>query len=614
MTDDAAPHRRPEPAAGDGPPPADAAGPPTGGGDEQAGWQGPGPGGSGAGPTFQTPGWGYGDQRQSPPPGAAFTSRYGLVRPRQGRYLAGVCAAVGRATNTDPILWRVLLAVLGFFGGIGILVYVAAWLIIPAEGDTASPVESMLGRGKSSMSPVTVLVLGVLVAVMFGYIVTDAFRAVLLGVAILIGGALLLNREANRSPAGPPGPTGGSWPAGFPTESGPVPPSPYSPPSPHGPPSSYGPSPGAVPPPHDTAPSGDYPRYPVAEARGGPADDPTLSYGTVPAGSAGPWAAAGPPAHQGGADQPAAGQPPADSTPTSASGPQDRPLSPVGAAPAWPPAPTSGPAAGGTPSWAAGYPPAPVGGYRQPFAPRGPYAGPYPPGGSQSGGYPPASFPPGGPVPSPGKPPKRPKPPRERSRLGGATFSLIFVAIGVVAMLDLINAVPVGPSTYFAGVLLTIAGGLLVGTWFGRARWLIALGLVAAAALGISTLAESYDEVRHDGGTVNWTPVDRATMANRYETRFGDAVLDLRQIDFTGDDSQITVQVDFGKLEVILPPEVDAMVELTIRAGDADVFGTRWSGFDEPSREFTDLGSDGAGGGELRLHVYVNAGDAEVTR
>ena len=54
----------------------------------------------------------------------------------------------------------------------------------------------MLGRGRSSMSPVTVIVLGILVAVSFGYIVTDAFRAVLLGAAILIGGALLLNRDA----------------------------------------------------------------------------------------------------------------------------------------------------------------------------------------------------------------------------------------------------------------------------------------------------------------------------------------------------------------------------------------------------------------------------------
>ncbi|MBY8874318.1 PspC domain-containing protein, partial [Micromonospora sp. PLK6-60] len=182
----ATPADPPEPAPG----PTGAAAPPPGGGPADplpAGdWPGT-PGASAAG--HQVPPGGYA------PPGAGFTSRYGLVRPRDGRYLAGVCAAIGRATNTDPVLWRVIIAVLGFFGGIGVLVYVAAWLIIPGEGDSASPIESMLGRGRSSMSPVTVIVLGILVAATFGYIVTDAFRAVLLGAAILIGGALLLNRD-----------------------------------------------------------------------------------------------------------------------------------------------------------------------------------------------------------------------------------------------------------------------------------------------------------------------------------------------------------------------------------------------------------------------------------
>ena len=42
--------------------------------------------------------------------------------------LAGVCGAFGRATNTDPVLWRVVLVVLTIFGGIGVLAYLVGWL------------------------------------------------------------------------------------------------------------------------------------------------------------------------------------------------------------------------------------------------------------------------------------------------------------------------------------------------------------------------------------------------------------------------------------------------------------------------------------------------------
>ncbi|MDG4789853.1 PspC domain-containing protein [Micromonospora sp. WMMD1102] len=480
-----------------------------------------------------------------PPPEFGFTYRYGLVRPSEGRYLAGVCAAIGRATNSDPILWRVLLAVLGFFGGIGILVYLAAWLIIPSEGDTASPVESMLGRGRSSMSPVTVLVLGIVVAVMFGFIVTDTYRAVLLGAAVLIGGALLLNRDRNRTapywqphagppPAGPPPggypPPAAGYPApGYPASSQPAPGQQMPPPAAPG-------QPGWYPPAAQPSVAPDYPGYPAAAvpaspAPAGPVSGPPVA---VPTGPTGPL-------------------------------PSAVPVAPV------------------------------PGGYRAPFAPHGPYATrPAPPP----------------PPPPKVKPPKRP---RERSALGAATFSMIFVAIGVVAILDLTNAVRVMPSTYFAAVLVTIALGLLVGAWFGRARWLIALGLVAACALGISTVAESYTRLRSEEDVL-WAPASYAALADRYETRLGSATLDLTRVDFAAKDAQVSVDVDLGEVKVILPPDVDVTVRLDVNAGDALVLDRRYSNFDGNQREVTDLGEDGPGGGKLLLNLSVDAATAEVTR
>ncbi|MER7458165.1 PspC domain-containing protein [Micromonospora sp. NPDC126480] len=494
-----------------------------------------------------------------PPPGGgtSFTSRYGLVRPHDGRYLAGVCAAIGRATNTDPVLWRVLLAVLGFFGGIGILVYVSAWLIIPGEGDTASPVESMLGRGRSSMSPVTVIVLSILVAVSFAFIVTDAFRAVLLGAAILICGALLLNRDRpGGSPVGPtpPGPAG-------------APPGPAATPA--------APPPGPVPPVSYPAPTVP-PTTGAAEPRpfGAAPAEPTLEMPPAPA-----------------PVEPTAELPRPDAPPTV-------------------PAPTAWPA---TPAWAP--PPstpampsaAPLpGGYRPPFAPHGPYAG---------------SAVPAAAPPVPAKPPRAPKRPRERSALGAVTFSLIFLVLGLVAVLDLAGVFPVGASAYFAAALATTGLGLLVGTWFGRARWLIALGLVTAAALTVATVAESYDRIRGVDGAVTWAPASHAELANRYENSFGDTVLDLRSVDFAGKDTQITLAVNFGNATVVVPPEVDVTTVSDVNAGHAIVFGhrsgtldDRAGGLDGPLRDRTDLGADGPGGGKLQLYIHVNAGNLEVTR
>ncbi|MFY1617705.1 PspC domain-containing protein [Micromonospora sp. WMMD736] len=597
MTEEAAPPPRPGSAQSGGsappPPPTTPAGwtepttfgPPAAPTTDEPPGAGYAPGagfaaGTGYGPGGGTSGTGYGPGGGAGTPGgpgtagasggplggAGFTSRYGLVRPRDGRYLAGVCAAIGRATNTDPVLWRVLLAVLGFFGGIGILVYVAAWLIIPNEGDTASPVESMLGRGRSSMSPVTVIILGILVAASFGYIVTDAFRAVLLGAAILIGGALLLNRD-NRGPQPqggpvPPGPAG--------TPPGPVPPVAWPAPTygtvPPGGPVATAPLAGDA---YATAPQSAYPSVPSGQ--------PPI--GAQPASPAAMVPGVGPVS-----GQPAAATATSQGTGWPASGP---PTS------GWPSAPvTAVPAAGPSTHPGAATP----GGYRPPFAPHGPYAAPAP-----------AAYP-------PPKPPKPAKRPRERSPLGPVTFSLIFLALGVVALLDLLDVFDVGASAYFAAALATIGLGLLVGTWFGRARWLIALGLVTAAALGTATVAESYDRIRGVDGAVTWAPTDYRDLADRYENSFGDAVLDLRGIDFTKQDTQVTVAINFGQATVVVPPNVDVTTVADVNAGDATVFGNRSGGIDGRLRESTDLGADGPGGGKLRLYIHVNAGNLEVTR
>jgi len=55
-----------------------------------------------------------------------------LVRPRHGKRIAGVCAALAARTGLSPALLRIGFVIFGLVG-VGEFVYVALWLLIPAE-------------------------------------------------------------------------------------------------------------------------------------------------------------------------------------------------------------------------------------------------------------------------------------------------------------------------------------------------------------------------------------------------------------------------------------------------------------------------------------------------
>jgi phage shock protein PspC (stress-responsive transcriptional regulator) len=54
-----------------------------------------------------------------------------FVRPRNGRVIAGVCAAVANRFGWDPTLVRVLTVVASLFAGAAVIVYVVLWIVVP---------------------------------------------------------------------------------------------------------------------------------------------------------------------------------------------------------------------------------------------------------------------------------------------------------------------------------------------------------------------------------------------------------------------------------------------------------------------------------------------------
>jgi phage shock protein C len=56
-----------------------------------------------------------------------------LYRSKSNRKLAGVCGGLGEYLGADPTIVRVLFIVLAVFGGAGLIIYLAMWLIVPPE-------------------------------------------------------------------------------------------------------------------------------------------------------------------------------------------------------------------------------------------------------------------------------------------------------------------------------------------------------------------------------------------------------------------------------------------------------------------------------------------------
>jgi phage shock protein PspC (stress-responsive transcriptional regulator) len=57
-----------------------------------------------------------------------------LTRPRENRWLGGVAAGLGSYFDLSPTIYRIAFVALALAGGTGVLLYIAAWLVIPEEG------------------------------------------------------------------------------------------------------------------------------------------------------------------------------------------------------------------------------------------------------------------------------------------------------------------------------------------------------------------------------------------------------------------------------------------------------------------------------------------------
>ena len=200
---------------------------------------------------------------------------------------------------------------------------------------------------------------------------------------------------------------------------------------------------------------------------------------------------------------------------------------------------------------------------------------------------------PEGPVgygPAPAYVAPRPRDPRKRGPiLFWFTLLLIAVAEGVLGIVDLWGA-PVVDSAYAAVAVGVIAAMLIVGSVVGRAGGLIALGLLTSLGLIGATAAD-----RWDGDRVFVAPTSASDVASSYSLSTGELVVDLSDVTDPEelDGRTLAVDGDAGRIEVVLPEEVDVRVQADVDGpGGYDLFGRQGGGIDWSQTATHDGGTD----------------------
>ena len=120
-----------------------------------------------------------------------------LLRSRDDRVIAGVAGGLGRHLDVDPVIFRITFVVTLFFGGLGVLAYLAAAIFIPADegGGEPAPTPRLQGVGRA----VALVILWIAVACLLGGLVgVGAFLTGIgwglsvVGLIVLIGAALVV--------------------------------------------------------------------------------------------------------------------------------------------------------------------------------------------------------------------------------------------------------------------------------------------------------------------------------------------------------------------------------------------------------------------------------------
>ena len=213
-------------------------------------------------------------------------------------------------------------------------------------------------------------------------------------------------------------------------------------------------------------------------------------------------------------------------------------------------------------------------------------------------------------------PPSPPAPPRERSVLGRLTVGVALLVTGSLVALDLADVISVSAVVVLASALAVVALGLLLGTFVGRSRGLIALGIpLALVLIPLSAVPHGIDWNTGDGtGERTYRVRTLADLQPEYSLGAGSMTLDLRALD-PSTTKAVDVSIGAGEVIVLLPEDVPATVHSDVGIGQIDMPNEpQHGGFDIEQSWVSPVPVDSPTSGSFDLTLRAGLGSVTVNR
>ncbi|GHD23966.1 PspC domain-containing protein [Nocardiopsis kunsanensis] len=120
------------------------------------------------------------------PPGAS-TRRMTELRKGEDHGFTGVCSGLGAYTGVDPVVWRAAFVLTAFAGAAGLLLYIAAWMLMRGAGGGPSTLEQMLNRAFPPAAVLKLLALGLALATAMSLVGGFGWGTMVLATPLIIG-------------------------------------------------------------------------------------------------------------------------------------------------------------------------------------------------------------------------------------------------------------------------------------------------------------------------------------------------------------------------------------------------------------------------------------------